>query len=94
MGGLPDFTDEFSLYRLSHMCENIKSVYPIGGQVITATDGLVFEDVVGIPDEDTWDYGESLIEMMPKHGLDNLKSVPPMEILGRLACEARMDKSL
>src|SRR6185437_10554331 len=52
-GILPDLGEELALYRLNQMCEDIKTVYPLGGQVFIATDGLVFNDVVGITDEET-----------------------------------------
>ncbi len=81
-GILPDLGEELALYRLNQMCEDIKTVYPLGGQVFIATDGLVFDDVVGITDEDTWAYGEGLMEMIREHGLENIKLRRVMDILG------------
>lgn len=81
-GILPDLGEELALYRLNQMCEDIKTVYPPGGRVFIATDGLVFDDVVGIPDDDTWAYGEGLIEMARKHGLQNIRLHRVMDILG------------
>ncbi|RWA08650.1 hypothetical protein EKO27_g6451 [Xylaria grammica] len=81
-GILPDLGEELALYRLNQMCEDIKAVYPLGGQVHIATDGLVFDDVVGISDEDTWAYGEGLVSMAKEHGLDNIKLMRVMDVLG------------
>ncbi len=81
-GILPDLGEELALYRLNQMCEDIKAVYPLGGQVFLATDGLVFDDVVGIPDEDTWAYGEGLVAMARENGLENIKLYRVMDILG------------
>jgi len=81
-GILPDLGEELALHRLNQMCEDIKTVYPPGGQVVLATDGLVFDDVVGITDEDTWAYGEGLIDMAREHGLKNIKLQRVMDILG------------
>ncbi|KAI1633315.1 Pyoverdine/dityrosine biosynthesis protein-domain-containing protein [Biscogniauxia mediterranea] len=81
-GTLPDFGEELALYRLNQMCEDIKTIYPLGGQVFIATDGLVFDDVMGIPDEDTWAYGEGLLDMAREHGLKNVKLLRVMDILG------------
>ncbi|KAJ2998446.1 hypothetical protein NUW58_g319 [Xylaria curta] len=81
-GILPDLGEELALYRLNQMCEDIKAVYPLGGQVYLATDGLVFDDVVGIPDEDTWAYGEGLLSMAREHGLKNINLIRVMDILG------------
>ncbi|KAI1749747.1 Pyoverdine/dityrosine biosynthesis protein-domain-containing protein [Xylaria castorea] len=81
-GILPDLGEELALHRLNHMCEDIKAVYPLGGQVYIATDGLVFDDVVGITDEETWAYGEALLDMARDHGLENIKLVRVMDLLG------------
>jgi pyoverdine/dityrosine biosynthesis protein Dit1 len=81
-GILPDLGEELALYRLNQMCEDIKTVYPLGGQVHIATDGLVFDDVVGITDEDTWAYGEGLMDMTREHGLQNIRLRRVMDILG------------
>ncbi|KAI1826660.1 Pyoverdine/dityrosine biosynthesis protein-domain-containing protein [Xylaria intraflava] len=81
-GILPDLGEELALYRLNQMCEDIKSIYPLGGQIYIATDGLVFDDVVGIPDEDTWAYGEGLLAMAREHGLNNINLMRVMDILG------------
>ncbi|KAL2167580.1 hypothetical protein VTG60DRAFT_1091 [Thermothelomyces hinnuleus] len=92
-GILPDFGEELALYRLNQMCEDIKTVYPLGGQVYIATDGLVFDDVVGITDEDTWAYGEGLIQMAREHGLHNIKLRRVMDILGYTK-DKTLDKEL
>ncbi|KAF3761910.1 hypothetical protein M406DRAFT_220966, partial [Cryphonectria parasitica EP155] len=81
-GILPDLGEELALYRLNQMCEDIRAVYPLGGQVHIATDGLVFDDVVGIPDEDTWAYGEGLLAMAREHNLKNIRLMRVMDIFG------------
>ncbi|KAL2158727.1 hypothetical protein VTH06DRAFT_4209 [Thermothelomyces fergusii] len=92
-GILPDFGEELALYRLNQMCEDIRQVYPLGGEVHIATDGLVFDDVVGITDEDTWAYGEGLIQMAREHGLHNIKLRRVMDILGYTK-DKTLDKEL
>lgn len=92
-GSLPDLGEELALHRLNQMCEDIKEVYPLGGQVVIATDGLLFDDVVGITDEETWAYGEGLIEMARQHGLENIRLLRAMEILGMNQGE-KLDKAL
>ncbi|KAI3322286.1 Pyoverdine/dityrosine biosynthesis protein-domain-containing protein [Xylariaceae sp. AK1471] len=92
-GTLPDLGEELALYRLNQMCEDIKTIYPLGGQVYIATDGLVFDDVVGIPDEDTWAYGEGLLAMARDHGLENIRLMRVMDILGHTDGKV-LDKTL
>lgn len=92
-GILPDLGEELALYRLNQMCEDIKTIYYFGGQVFIATDGLVFDDVVGIADEDTWAYGEGLVDMARRHGLSNIRLMRVMDIMGYTYDKA-LDKEL
>ncbi|PSR80684.1 Pyoverdine/dityrosine biosynthesis protein-domain-containing protein [Coniella lustricola] len=80
-GALPDLGEELALYRLNQLCEDIKSVYPLGGEVYIATDGLLFDDVVGISDAETWHYGEGLVQMAREHNLSNIRLMRVMDIL-------------
>ncbi|KAK8072252.1 hypothetical protein PG996_005600 [Apiospora saccharicola] len=90
---LPDLGEELALYRLNQMCEDIKTAYHPGGQVYIATDGLVFDDVVGISDEDTWAYSQGLVEMAKEQGLDHVKLLRVMDILGYTE-DRTLDKTL
>jgi SAM-dependent methyltransferase len=42
-GILPDLGEELALARLNKLCEEIRTVYPPGGQIYLATDGLLFD---------------------------------------------------
>lgn len=85
-GVLPDLGEELALARLNQMCEDIRTVYPMGGQVWLATDGLVFDDVVGIPDLETWTYSERLFQITQECGFDqNIRLLRVMDILGYTA---------
>lgn len=92
-GVLPDLGEELALHRLNQMCEDIRTAYTPGGQVCIATDGLVFDDVVGISDEDTWAYSQGLVDMAQEHGLDNVKLLRVMDILGYTG-DRTLDKTL
>ncbi|KAJ5628747.1 hypothetical protein N7490_010975 [Penicillium lividum] len=82
-GVLPDLGEELALARLNQLCEEIREVYPLGGVVHIATDGLVFDDVVGISDDDTWAYGEGLLQLAREKGYEkNIKLMRVMDILG------------
>ncbi|KAL9057173.1 MAG: hypothetical protein Q9162_002501 [Coniocarpon cinnabarinum] len=43
ISSLPDLGEVLALSRLNQLCQDIKSVYPLGGEVHLATDGLVFD---------------------------------------------------
>ncbi|CAG8417188.1 unnamed protein product [Penicillium salamii] len=93
-GVLPDLGEELALSRLNQLCEDIKQVYPLGGEVHIATDGLVFDDVVGISDDDTWAYGEGLLQLAVEKGYEkNIKLLRVMDILGHTEGKT-LDKDL
>jgi len=43
---------------------------------------LIYTDVVGITDKDTWDYGEELLSLCVRKGFNSLKLLRAIEILG------------
>ncbi|KAF2184527.1 hypothetical protein K469DRAFT_578921, partial [Zopfia rhizophila CBS 207.26] len=86
IGVLPDLGDELALARLNNLCEDIRAIYPLGGEIHIATDGLIFDgtlDVIGIPEGDTWAYGEELVRIVHAKGYEkNVKVIRVMDILG------------
>ncbi|KAK4095799.1 hypothetical protein N658DRAFT_511763 [Parathielavia hyrcaniae] len=81
-GALPDLGEELALARLDALCVDIGKVYEHGAEVHIATDGLAFNDVVGISDEDTWEYSVALLDMAAKKGFKGIKMLRVMDILG------------
>ncbi|KAK8018327.1 hypothetical protein PG991_007517 [Apiospora marii] len=77
-GILPDRAEELALERLNTMCVRIGEVYAPGAKVLIISDGLVYnadrhdEDLLCIPDRDTWAYGESLRAMALHKGFDHI----------------------
>ncbi|KAK7992579.1 putative ABC1 transport protein [Apiospora saccharicola] len=60
---LPDKAEELALERLNTMCVRIGEIYAPGAKVLIISDGLVYNDLLCIPDRDTWAYGEALRDM-------------------------------
>ncbi|KZL78855.1 pyoverdine dityrosine biosynthesis protein [Colletotrichum incanum] len=81
-GVLPDLGEELALARLNDLCVEIGKVYTHGAEVHIATDGLVFNDVVGISDDETWEYGATLMDMAAQKGYDGIKLLRVMDFLG------------
>ncbi|KAJ5306864.1 hypothetical protein N7508_005879 [Penicillium antarcticum] len=82
LGVLPDYAEYLGLLRLNQMCLDIKECYSPGAEVTIAADGVVFNDLLMISDDDVWNYGQAVREMVQKHGFDqNLKVLHAMEIL-------------
>ncbi|KKK24685.1 transferase family protein [Aspergillus rambellii] len=66
LGKLPDKAEELALDRLNTMCTRIREVYPPGAQVTIISDGITYNDLLCISDQDTWAYGEALRKMATK----------------------------
>ncbi|KAF1945054.1 hypothetical protein EJ02DRAFT_339532 [Clathrospora elynae] len=72
LGTLPDKAEELALDRLNDMCKRIKDVYEPGAKLTIISDGLVYNDLLGIPDRDTWSYGEALRKMSAEKGFSHI----------------------
>ncbi|KAL8760712.1 MAG: hypothetical protein Q9184_003114 [Pyrenodesmia sp. 2 TL-2023] len=71
-GILPDKAEELALERLNTMCIRIGDVYLPGAKLTIISDGLVYNDLLGIPDRDTWAYGEALRTMAVQKGFSHI----------------------
>ncbi|KAG9253419.1 transferase family protein [Emericellopsis atlantica] len=72
LGHLPDKAEELALDRLDTMCRRIKEVYTPGAQVTIISDGITYNDLLCISDQDTWAYGEALRKMAAQKGFDSI----------------------
>ncbi|KAH6970329.1 Pyoverdine/dityrosine biosynthesis protein-domain-containing protein [Fusarium avenaceum] len=63
LGRLPDKAEEFALARLNGLCAGIQDIYSPGAKIVIVSDGIVYNDLLGVPDLDVWAYGEALREM-------------------------------
>ncbi|UKZ61479.1 uncharacterized protein TrAtP1_002745 [Trichoderma atroviride] len=60
LGKLPDRAEELSLAHLNSICLSIKDIYPPGANLTIISDGLTYNDLLGVSDKDVWKYGETL----------------------------------
>ncbi|KAI2601828.1 Pyoverdine/dityrosine biosynthesis protein-domain-containing protein [Hypoxylon sp. NC1633] len=60
LGRLPDKAEEFALAHLNGLCAAIGDIYAPGARLMIVSDGLVYNDLLGVPDKDVWAYGEAL----------------------------------
>lgn len=72
LGRLPDKAEELALARLESICQRIESIYPPGATIMIISDGLVYNDLLSVSDQDTWAYGEALREMTTNLGFSRL----------------------
>ncbi|WP_280469869.1 L-tyrosine/L-tryptophan isonitrile synthase family protein, partial [Nocardia brasiliensis] len=68
IGRLPDLGEQIALESVQGFCEQVSAVYKPGAVVTVCSDGHVFSDVLGIPDEHIDDYGHELMRMIRSIG--------------------------
>ncbi|TQN63864.1 Spore wall maturation protein DIT1, partial [Colletotrichum shisoi] len=70
---LPDKAEEFSLANLNGLCSAIKDLYEPGAKLTIISDGLVYNDLLGVPDKEVWAYGETLRDLAAEKNLSNIE---------------------
>ncbi|KAF5636745.1 ABC1 transport [Fusarium tjaetaba] len=72
LGNLPDKAEELALARLNSICVTIGQFYEPGAELTIISDGLVYNDLLGISDQETWRYGSALRAMADRKGFSHL----------------------
>ncbi|KAK1704899.1 Pyoverdine/dityrosine biosynthesis protein-domain-containing protein [Colletotrichum acutatum] len=72
LGSLPDKAEELALQRLNAICLRIRDIYSPGARITIISDGLVYNDLLCIPDRDTWAYGEALRAIAVKQSFNRI----------------------
>lgn len=91
LGALPDLGEELALARLNSVCEEIQAIYPPGAKVTVTSDGLVYNDLLGISDEEVFNYGAALRRIAEDKGYKNLEFIRIMNLL-RLTDKVHLTK--
>ncbi|KXT13495.1 hypothetical protein AC579_8633 [Pseudocercospora musae] len=73
LGCLPDKAEEFALAHLNGMCAAIAHIYKPGAYLMIISDGLVYNDLLGVPDKHVWAYGEALRTMAAEEGFMHIQ---------------------
>ncbi|MFE0136304.1 L-tyrosine/L-tryptophan isonitrile synthase family protein [Streptomyces sp. NPDC059037] len=66
---LPDQGELLALRFLDSLCARIGKVYAPGARVLICSDGHIFGDVIGVPDEHIDAYGDALRSMISSEGM-------------------------
>jgi L-tyrosine isonitrile synthase len=64
LGAVPDLAERLALASLDELTARIADVHPAGAELVIASDGRVFGDVLGIPDADITTYRRELQAMI------------------------------
>ncbi|KAI9036231.1 isocyanide synthase family protein [Aspergillus affinis] len=81
LGSLPDKGEEISLAHLNGLCAAIADIYSPGAKLTIASDGLVYNDLLGVPDREVWEYGQNLRAMVREKELSNITFVHLRDLL-------------
>ncbi|KAJ8133279.1 hypothetical protein O1611_g341 [Lasiodiplodia mahajangana] len=81
LGQLPDLGEELALAHLQGLCDNIAAIYENGAYVLICSDGLVYNDLIGVSEETAWGYGEALRAMATRKELHNIKFIRLWDLL-------------
>lgn len=73
-GILPDLGEVLALKNLNRMCGEISGHYAPGAEVIICSDGRVFSDVVGVPDEHITAYAQGIDAILAEFHLTHLRT--------------------
>ncbi|KAI1109245.1 Pyoverdine/dityrosine biosynthesis protein-domain-containing protein [Nemania sp. NC0429] len=96
LGSLPDLGEELALAHLQGLCENISVIYENGAEILICSDGLVYNDLMGVSDDDAWEYGEAVRAMAASKNFRNIKFVRLWDLLQNPGCgsdQANLKKS-
>ncbi|KAI0860851.1 Pyoverdine/dityrosine biosynthesis protein-domain-containing protein [Xylaria cubensis] len=72
LGVLPDSGEEMALAHLNGLAAAIGDVYTPGAKVFIVSDGLMYNDILGVSDQEVWRYGRALRQMAQEKGFTNL----------------------
>ncbi|WHT15906.1 isocyanide synthase family protein [Crossiella sp. CA-258035] len=72
LGHLPDLAEELAVTFLDELCAELAEVYPPGVRLTICSDGRVFGDLIGVPDEHITAYQHEMAALISATGADRL----------------------
>ena len=82
LGPDPDVGERMSLQHFNSIGARIQQIYPPGGHVTVVSDGLCYNDLLGVSDEEVFDYAKGLHHITESLGLKHLKFTDLFELIG------------
>ncbi|MGW3291505.1 L-tyrosine/L-tryptophan isonitrile synthase family protein [Streptomyces sp. NPDC001002] len=89
LGHLPDMGERLSLTFLNTLCREIERIYPPGARMLICSDGHIFGDLIGVPDEHIDAYADELRVLIGQLSLDRLSVFDLRDVLGDLPHDAK-----
>ena len=85
LGPNPDVGERMSLQHLNSIGARIQQIYPPGGHITIVSDGLCYNDLMGVSDEEVFNYANGLHGITDALGLRHLRFTDLFELIG---CES------
>ena len=82
LGPEPDVGERMTLQHFNSIGARIQQIYPPGGHVTIVSDGVCYNDLLGVSDEETFDYAKGLHRITEQLGLKHLKFTDLFELIG------------
>ncbi|KAF2127515.1 hypothetical protein P153DRAFT_424165 [Dothidotthia symphoricarpi CBS 119687] len=71
--GLPDKAEDLALAHLNGMCAAAQEIYDPGARLVIVSDGLVYNDLLEVPDHVVWEYGQELRALTKARKYDQIE---------------------
>ncbi|KAM7212220.1 pyoverdine dityrosine biosynthesis [Rhypophila decipiens] len=91
LGKVPDTAEEVALAHLNGICLAIEDIYEPGAKLVIVSDGLVYNDLLGVPDRDVWVYGETLRALAVEKGYKHIEFSRLQDLVHLENLPAQMD---
>ncbi|KAH6616647.1 Pyoverdine/dityrosine biosynthesis protein-domain-containing protein [Boeremia exigua] len=82
LGTLPDKAEDIALAHLNGLCAAIEDIYSPGAVLTIVSDGLVYNDLLGVSDQTVWTYGQSLRQLTKTKGYTHIEFARLKDLLG------------
>ena len=82
LGPNPDVGERMSLQHLNSIGARIQQIYPPGGHVTVVSDGICYNDLLGVSDKEVFDYAKGLHRITESLELKYLKFTDLFELIG------------
>jgi pyoverdine/dityrosine biosynthesis protein Dit1 len=86
LGVRPDEGERLSLRFLNALCAEVQQIHPPGARLLICSDGHVFGDLIGVPDDHINAYATEIRAIIHRERLGNLTTFDLRDVFGELSC--------
>ncbi|KAF2968322.1 hypothetical protein GQX73_g5263 [Xylaria multiplex] len=94
LGPLPDEAERLSLAHLNGLCLAIKDATNCDTFLTIVSDGITYNDILGVSDQEVWRYGQELRKMAEKNGCHCIRFARICDLVGAEHNSEALDEEL